>query len=89
MENNKTRAEHVDAWKASGLNRKQYALAEGINYGTFKGWVYEREKNPKKIEWKPIKVKEDAKEDQEETKSFFELRIGGKWRFELDMRIRL
>ncbi|HRG48490.1 MAG TPA: hypothetical protein PLX69_24595 [Leptospiraceae bacterium] len=45
MENKKTRKEHIEAWKVSGLNRKQYALAEGLNYGTFKGWVYERKKS--------------------------------------------
>lgn len=89
MENKKTKAEHIEAWKLSGLNRKEYALAEGLNYGTFKGWVYEREKNPEKIEWRPIKIREEVKEEQEESKSFFELRLGGKWKIEINLRIRL
>lgn len=89
MEKNKTRQEHIAAWKSSGLNRKEYALAEGLNYGTFKGWVYEREKNSQKVEWKPIKIREEENEEPEETKSFFELRIGGRWKLELNLRIRL
>ena len=51
MEKNKTRAEHVETWKSSGLTRVEYARRHGLNYGTFKGWVYERNKNHQKIEW--------------------------------------
>ncbi|WP_447877220.1 IS66 family insertion sequence element accessory protein TnpA [Serratia fonticola] len=29
---------HVDAWRASGLTRHQYAGSQGINEGTFKHW---------------------------------------------------
>jgi hypothetical protein len=29
---------HVDAWRASGLTRRQYAGSQGINEGTFKHW---------------------------------------------------
>jgi len=89
METNKTRAEHIEAWKVSGLTRVDYARRHGINYGTFKGWVYDREKNPKRLEWKPIRIREDAKEETEEPESFFELRLGGKWRIEIKLRIRL
>jgi len=89
MKINKTRAEHVEAWKTSGLTRVDYAGKHGINYGTFKGWVYNREKNPKQIEWKPIKIKTEEIEEPTESKSFLELRIGGKWRIEINLRIRL
>ncbi|MBK8396875.1 MAG: hypothetical protein IPL26_16800 [Leptospiraceae bacterium] len=86
MENTKTRAEHIEAWKLSGLNRKEYALSAGLKYGTFKEWVYNRNKSSKRIEWKPIQIQEDESEDP---KSFFELRLGGKWKFEINLRIRL
>ena len=88
MGNNKTRAEHVDAWKTSGLTRTDYARKHGLNYGTFKGWVYERNKNPQKIEWKPIKIREELKE-AEDTENFFELRFGENWKLEINLRIRL
>lgn len=89
MENKKTKLEHIEAWKSSGLSRKAYALSEGLKYGTFKEWVYDRNKTLKKIEWQPIKVREEEKIEFEESKSYFELRFGGKWRIEINLRIRL
>ena len=88
MEKNKTRAEHVETWKSSGLTRVEYARRHGLNYGTFKGWVYERNKNPQKIEWKPVKIKEEV-EEPEDTENFFELRFGENWKLEINLRIRL
>jgi hypothetical protein len=89
METNKTRAEHVEAWKTSGLTRADYARKNRINYGTFKGWVYERNKNPQKMEWKPIQIKDAEKEEEfEDSGSFFELRLGGRWRLEINLRVR-
>ncbi|MCC6274551.1 MAG: hypothetical protein IT569_01710 [Leptospiraceae bacterium] len=79
MEKNKTRAEHLEAWKASGLTRVDYARKFGINYGTFKGWVYECAKDPQKVKWKPIKIKEE-KEEPEDSKNFFEIRLGENWK---------
>jgi hypothetical protein len=87
MEKNKTIIEHIEAWKSSGLTRIDYARREGIKYGTFKNWVYEREKKSPKLDWKAIKV--NLEEEIKETNSFFKLRIGGKWRFEIHLRIRL
>ncbi|WON78258.1 IS66 family insertion sequence element accessory protein TnpA [Serratia sp. UGAL515B_01] len=29
---------HVDAWRASGLTRRQYAESQAINEGSFKHW---------------------------------------------------
>lgn len=89
METNKTKLEHVEAWKISGLTRVDYARKHRIKYGTFKGWVYNQEKNPQKVEWNPITISGEEKEEFEDKKSFLELRIGGKCRFELNLRIRL
>ncbi len=38
---------HVDAWRASDLNRRQYCESQGINEGTFKHWPSQiKTKNP-------------------------------------------
>ena len=33
------RAEHVEAWRSSGLSQAAYCAAHGINATTFNGWV--------------------------------------------------
>lgn len=83
MENKKTREEHIADWESSRLSKSEYAKKNGLAYSTFKGWVYRKE--AERVDWKPISIQED----KEESKSFFELRIGDNWKIEIDFRFRL
>ena len=83
MKNNKTKEEHIDDWKSSGLSKIEYCRNSGIHYSTFQSWI--RKESPKKVAWKPIQIREET----EESKNFFELRIGENWKLEIDFRFRL
>ena len=83
MKNQKTREEHITNWESSGLSKTKYCRDNGIHYSTFQSWI--RKESPKKVEWKPISIQEE----KEESKSFFELRIGENWKIEINLRIRL
>lgn len=36
------RLTHIELWKESGLNRREYCEQAGIKYGTFKSWFEKR-----------------------------------------------
>jgi hypothetical protein len=83
MENKKTKEEHMADWAISGISKAEYCRQKGIRYQTFMNW--QQRTNEINLEWNPIQIQED----QEESKSFFELRFGGKWKIEINLRIRL
>ena len=36
---------HVTSWQSSGMTQKEYSLAHGLNYSTFKNWLKRYRKN--------------------------------------------
>ena len=36
---------HVTSWQSSGMTQKEYSLAHGLNYSTFKNWLRRYRKN--------------------------------------------
>ena len=79
----KTKEEHIVDWESSGLSKAEYCRRTGLRYKTFQKW--KRKDIPEKVEWKPIPIRDEP----EESKSFFELRIGDNWKIEIDLRFRL
>jgi hypothetical protein len=82
MKNDKTKEDHIDDWKSSGLSKTEYCRDNGIHYSTFQSWI--RKGSPKKVEWKSISIQEE----KDESTNIFELRIGENWRLEIDLRLR-
>jgi hypothetical protein len=82
METNKTKAEHLGSWEKSGLSQAEYCRVTGLKYSTFQNW--KRVRSLKKVEWKPIAIKED----KDDTENLFEFRISGNWKFAIDLRLR-
>lgn len=82
METKKTKQEHLQNWKLSGLSQAAYCRANGLKPSTFRNWKRLEKSLP--IKWMPFEIKEEVKE----TENIFSFQIGADWKFSIEMRLR-
>lgn len=61
------RLRHIELWKESGLNRREYCVQSGIKYGTFKSWFERR--NAHRNTFIPVEVSSPEPTSQLDTEN--------------------